>query len=223
MPANRPISFCRGRARAADAPLRHPPVAAASLIPQISGNRQVAADVATSTGKAERRSGYQGENGVSQTDKTPSLVAQPDQSSQWQLVFLRSSAHKRKITAPVAEQLSNEKIRDLTACFASLKSPDVSAAKPVDDHRDVAEVGKKAITAGRCSPCHGDNLASFKAVARISGTARILSPQSSPGSQGGPRIGGGVAAMAEVAYQLSEQDVSARLLTISRDFERYCR
>src|SRR5207248_2833674 len=107
--------------------------------------------------------------GISQTENTPSLASQSDQFPQWQLVFFRSGARKNETMAPIAEQLSNEDVRDLAAYFASLKPPEPSAAKAPVDHPELTEAGKKAATDGRCASCHGDNYAGTKAVARIAG------------------------------------------------------
>src|SRR5262249_30652957 len=61
--------------------------------------------------KAETCAGCHGENGVSQTENTPSLASQPDGFLQWQLVFFRSGTRKNEVMGPIAEQLSNEDVR----------------------------------------------------------------------------------------------------------------
>jgi cytochrome c553 len=182
----------------------------------VAGTRQVAADAAAGKSKAETCSACHGENGISQTDNTPSLAGQPDQFLQWQLVFFRSGARKSEVMAPVAEQLSNEDVRDLAGYFASLRPADSSAAMTPDDHPDLTEAGKKAIVAGRCISCHGDNFSGTKAVARIAGQREDYLSKALHDYKAGFRIGGGVAAMAEVAYQLSEQDISALAHYLSR-------
>ena len=74
---------------------------------------------------------------------------------------------------PIAEQLSNEDVRDLGAYFASLKASDSMTAKGPDDHPDLTEAGKKAAVAGRCAS---------------SVTETIMRAQPSPVSLGNARI-----------------------------------
>ena len=216
MPANRPITLCRTLARVPRVTLRRAFVAVVCLTLLMFGNRQVAADAAAGKDKAASCAACHGENGVSQTDSTPSLAAQPDQFLQWQLVFFRSGARKSEIMVPVAEQLSNEDIRDLAAYFASLMPPDASAAKQPDDHPDLTEAAKKTIAAGRCVSCHGDNFSGNKAVARISGQREDYLLKALHDYKAGIRTGTGVAAMADVAYQLSERDISTLAHYLSR-------
>ncbi|RZN33926.1 cytochrome c4 [Bradyrhizobium sp. Leo121] len=176
----------------------------------ISGEmHRVAADAEAGKNKAEACAGCHGDKGVSATENTPSLAAQPDQFLQWQLVFFRSGARKNEVMGPIAEQLSNEDVRDLSAYFSSLKPSDPAAAKVSDDHPDLTEAGKKAAAAGRCASCHGDNYAGSKAVARIAGQREEYLAKALHDYKAGARSGGGVAAMAEVAYPLSEDDISA--------------
>src|SRR6266702_4581747 len=139
-------------------------IAAAALITHMG---RVAADANAGRNKAEACAACHGANGISQTENTPSLASQPDQFLQWQLVFFRSGARKNEVMEPIAEHLSNEDVRDLAAYFTSLKPADSSGAKTADDRPELAEAGKNASTAGRCTSCHGDNFAGSKAVARI--------------------------------------------------------
>jgi cytochrome c553 len=182
----------------------------------IRGTARVAADADAGKNKADACAACHGDNGISQTDNTPSLASQPDQFLQWQLVFFRSGARKNEVMAPVAEQLSNEDVRDLAAYFTSLKSPSSSAAEMRDDRPELTETGKKATAAGRCASCHGDDFAGSKAVARIAGQREEYLIKALHDYKAGPRTGGGVAAMAEVAYPLSEEDISALAHYLSR-------
>lgn len=84
--------------------------------------------------KAAQGTPCHGESGISQTENAPSLAGQPDQFLQWQMVFFRSGSRKNEIMQPMAEQLSNEDVRDLGAYFASLTPPKASASK--DDNPD---------------------------------------------------------------------------------------
>lgn len=175
----------------------------------IADTRGVAADADAGKNKAEACTACHGDNGISQTENTPSLASQPDLFLEWQLVFFRSGARKNEVMGPVAEQLSNEDIRDLGAYFASLKLPYTSDAKAPDNHPELTGAGKKAAAGGRCASCHGDNYAGSKAAARIAGQREEYLLKALHDYKSGVRTGGGVAAMAEVAYPLSEQDISA--------------
>ncbi|TAI67743.1 c-type cytochrome [Bradyrhizobium sp. Leo170] len=169
----------------------------------------VAADTDAGRSKAEACTPCHGDKGVSAAENTPSLASQPDQFLQWQLVFFRSGARKSEVMGPIAEQLSNDDVRDLGAYFASLKAADPTTAKGADDQPDLTDAGKKAAAVGHCASCHGDNYAGSKAVARIAGQREDYLLKALHDYKAGVRSGGGVAAMAEVAYPLSDQDIAA--------------
>src|SRR6476659_4996667 len=82
-----------------------------------------AADIAAGKEKAELCAGCHGDNGISQTENIPSLAAQPDLFTQWQLVFFRAGTRKNEQMQPIVEGLTNEDIRNLGAYFASLPPP----------------------------------------------------------------------------------------------------
>ena len=65
-----------------------------------------ATDAAAGKEKAEVCAGCHGENGVSQTENIPSLAAQQDQFTQWQLVFFRGGARKNDQMQPIAQDIS---------------------------------------------------------------------------------------------------------------------
>ena len=170
----------------------------------------VAADAGAGKMKAEGCVGCHGDNGISEMEGTPSLAGQPDAFLQWQLVFFRSGARKNEVMSPIAEQLSNEDVCDLGTYFASLKFANHSQDKgPDDDQPQLTEAGKNAAAAGRCASCHGDDFAGSKATARIAGQREEYIAKALHDYKSGARSGSGVAAMAEVAYPLSEQEISA--------------
>jgi cytochrome c553 len=165
-----------------------------------------AADVAAGKAKAELCAGCHGEAGISQTDNIPSLAAQPDQFIQWQLVFFRSGARKNEQMQPIIEQIDNNDIRNLGAYFASLTPP--KSAKP-DDNPDLSRKGAQAAVGRRCASCHTDTFAGTKAVARIAGQREEYLVKALHDYKTGVRSGGGMAAMADVAYPLSEEEITA--------------
>jgi cytochrome c553 len=165
-----------------------------------------AADVAAGKAKAELCSGCHGEDGISQTDNIPSLAGQPDQFIQWQLVFFRSGARKSEQMQPIADQINNDDIRNLGAYFASLTPP--KATKP-DDNPDLSHQGAQAAVGRRCASCHTDAFAGTKAVARLAGQREEYLLKALHDYKAGVRSGGGMAAMADVAYPLSEEEITA--------------
>jgi cytochrome c553 len=165
-----------------------------------------AADVAAGKEKAELCTGCHGDGGISQIENIPSLAGQPDQFVQWQLVFFRSGSRKNEQMQPIVEQISNEDIRNLGAYFASLARP--KASKP-DDNPDLSRKGAEAAAGRRCASCHADTYAGTKAVAGLAGQREEYLVKALHDYKSGQRSGGAGAAMAEVAYPLSEEEITA--------------
>lgn len=184
------------------------------LAAMLSATSARAADIAAGKAKAtEICAACHGENGISVTENTPSLAGQPDQFIQWQLVFFKGGARKSDIMNPVAEVLSNEEIRNLGAYYASLTPP--QGAKP-DDNPDLSKKGEMAAKGRRCASCHTDSFAGTKAVARIAGQREEYLVKALHDYKSGIRSGGGGAAMADVAYPLSEEEITALAHYLSR-------
>jgi cytochrome c553 len=164
-----------------------------------------AADIAAGKEQAEMCAGCHGENGISQMENVPSLAGQLDQYIQWQLVFFRAGARKNEQMQPIVEQLNNEDIRNLGAYFASLTPP----KGPTDNDPDLSEKGKQAAAGRVCASCHTDTYAGTKAVARIAGQREEYLVKALHDYKSGVRSGGAQAAMADVAYPLSEEEITA--------------
>ncbi len=156
--------------------------------------------------KAELCAGCHGENGVSQTENIPSLAGQPDQFIQWQLVFFRGGARKNEQMQPIAEQIDNSDIRNLGAYYAALTPPKDS--KP-DDNPDLSRKGAEAAAGRRCASCHTDSYAGTKAVARLAGQREEYLVKALHDYKSGARTGGAGAAMTDVAYPLSDEEITA--------------
>jgi cytochrome c553 len=176
------------------------------LAATIFGSFAHAADIAAGKEKAELCIGCHGEAGISQTENIPSLAGQPDQFIQWQLVFFRAGARKNEQMQPIVEQINNDDIRNLGAYFASLTPP--KASQP-DDNPDLSQKGAEAAAGRRCAACHTDTFAGTKAVARIAGQREEYLLKALHDYKSGVRSGGGMAAMADVAYPLSEEEIIA--------------
>ena len=164
-----------------------------------------AADIAAGKAKAELCIACHGENGISQLENIPSLAAQPDLFIQWQLVFFRAGTRKNEQMQPIVEQLDNEDIRNLGAYFAQLAPP----KPPADDNPEMSKKGAQAAVGGRCASCHTDSYAGTKAVARVAGQRQEYLVKALRDYKTSVRSGGGMAAMAEVAYPLSEEEIEA--------------
>lgn len=155
--------------------------------------------------KAAVCAGCHGDNGISQTENIPSLAGQPDQFLQWQLVFFRAGSRKNEQMQPIAEEITNEDIRSFGAYFSKLEPP-----KAVEDKDpDLSKKGAQVAVGRRCASCHTDSYAGTKAVARLAGQREEYLVKALRDYKAGQRIGGGVAAMADVAYHMSEEEIMA--------------
>ena len=164
-----------------------------------------AADVAAGEAKAEICAGCHGDDGISQTEDIPSLAGQPDQFIQWQLVFFRAGSRKNEQMQPIVEQLNNEDIRNFGAYFAQMTPP--KAAEDADP--DLSKKGAQVAVGRRCASCHTDSYAGTKAVARLAGQREEYLVKALRDYKAGQRVGGGVAAMADVAYHMSDEEITA--------------
>jgi cytochrome c553 len=171
-----------------------------------SASVRAADAVAEGKEKAAVCAGCHGDNGISQTENIPSLAGQPDQFIQWQLVFFRGGARKNELMQPIAEQVTNEDVRSLGAYFAQLAPP--QGAKP-DDNPDLSQKGAQAAVGRRCASCHGDSFAGTKAVARLAGQREEYLVKALHDYKSGVRTGGAGAAMTDVAYPLSDEEITA--------------
>ncbi|WP_298254625.1 c-type cytochrome [Bradyrhizobium sp.] len=164
-----------------------------------------AADLEAAKKKAEICAGCHGENGISQMEGVPSLAGQPDQFIQWQLVFFRAGSRKNEQMQSIVEQLDNTDIRNLGAYFASLAPPKA----PPDNDPDLSKKGAQAAVGRRCANCHTDSFAGTNAVARIADQREEYLLKALHDYKSSVRSGGGMAAMADVAYPLSEEEITA--------------
>jgi cytochrome c553 len=179
-----------------------------SLAPGLSALASAPTHAADAPGKekAELCAACHGEGGISQTENIPSLAGQPDQFIQWQLVFFRGGSRKNEQMQPIAEQISNEDVRILGAYFASLTPPKASAP---DDNPDLSKKGAQAASGRRCASCHTDSYAGTKAVARVAGQREEYLVKALHDYKSGVRSGGAGSAMTDVAYPLSDEEITA--------------
>ncbi|MBE0622621.1 MAG: cytochrome c4 [Burkholderiales bacterium] len=166
-----------------------------------------AADVQAGKVKAQACIACHGEQGVSSMQNTPSLAGQPDGFIQWQLVYFRGKTRKDDIMGPIAAALTNADIRDLGAYFSSLSPPPPLTDADPDTPRFAR--GAKLAQANRCSTCHGETYAGQQAVARIAHQREDYLLKALRDFHQGKRTGGGIAAMPDAVYRLSDEDLQA--------------
>ena len=176
-----------------------------------------AADLAAGKAKAQTCIACHGAQGVSSMANVPSLAGQPDGFIQWQLVYFRSQTRKNDIMGPIASALKDADIRDLGAYFASLTPPPPLAGDDPDPQRYAQ--GAKVAQANRCSTCHGESYAGQQAVARIAHQREDYLLKALRDFHEGRRSGGGIAAMPDAVYPLSDADLQALAHYLSR-FQR---
>ncbi|GAC1338390.1 MAG: c-type cytochrome [Beijerinckiaceae bacterium] len=165
------------------------------------GAPAIAADGDAAKAKFEACAACHNPDGISTTENIPSLAGQPDRYLQWQLVYFRTGTRKSEIMNPIAEALSNEDIRDLGAYVAHLP--------PAPTQSDLIEKGRALAVQNRCMSCHGEKLEGMAAAARLSGQRQDYLLKALQDFKTGKRVGGGMAAMAEIVYPLSTDDLPA--------------
>jgi cytochrome c553 len=165
-----------------------------------------AADIAAGKALGEGCNGCHGADGVSQTPLVPSLAGQPDEFVQWQLVYFRSGVRKSEVMNPIAEALDNEQIRNLGAYYGSLAPPAPAPAAATDT---VAQTGEKLAAGHRCRSCHSDDFTGFRAAARLAGQREDVLLKALRDFKSGVRVGSGVASMADVTFELRDDDMQA--------------
>jgi cytochrome c553 len=107
---------------------------------------------------------------------------------------------------PIAAALKDDDIRDLAAFFAAQKPPRAGSADPGDP---LAAAGRKVAQGNRCASCHQDDYSGTQATARIAAQREDYLLKALRDFKAGKRIGGGVAAMADVVYPLTDDDLRA--------------
>jgi cytochrome c553 len=137
----------------------------------------------------------------------PSLAGQPDQYTQWQLVYFRSGTRKNDVMEQVAAQLSDADVRNLGAYFAKLAPP--PPASGPDAEPQLTAQGAQLAPQHNCNSCHGANYAGQQAVARIAGQREDYLLKALRDFKSNARSGGGVAAMPTAVYGLNDSDLTA--------------
>jgi cytochrome c553 len=164
-----------------------------------------AANVAAGKTTAAPCTGCHGEDGISLTPLVPSLAGEPDDFTQWQLVYFRSGTRKSAVMEPIAKSLDNDQIRNLGAYYASLPPP----KPPVSAPDALAQTGGKLAAQDRCRSCHGEDYSGLGPAARLAGQREDVLLKALRDFKSGARVGSGIASMGEVVYALNDSDMQA--------------
>ena len=153
-------------------------------------------------------------DGLAADKNVPDLAAEPDLYLQFQLVFFRKGVRKNEVMNAMAEQLSDDDLRNVSAYFASLPAP--NSPEPPDNAPEDTELGGKVAAAIHCVNCHGDHLEGVDNIPRLSGQHEDYLYQALRDFKSGARTSTGAAGMAEVVYPLGDLEMKALAHYLSR-------
>jgi cytochrome c553 len=154
-----------------------------------------------------------GENGVSPNQDVPSLAAQPDIFTQWQLVYMRDGTRKVEAMEEVVKDMTNSDIRFYGPYYAALPPPVPESPKPAE--AESAEV-LHLMTPRRCASCHGETMAGTGEVPRLAGQRADYLVKAFADYRSNARRGRGQAVMVEMVSTLTEKDVKLLAEYLSR-------
>ena len=141
-------------------------------------------------------------------DKTvPNLAGEPNLYLQFQLVFFRKGVRKNEVMNAMAQQLSDDDLRDISAYYASLPGPDGSKAP--DAAPQETELGAKIAAGIHCTNCHGDHFEGVDNIGRLAGQREDYVYEALRDFKSGARTATGAAGMAEVVYPLGDVEMKA--------------
>jgi cytochrome c553 len=148
-----------------------------------------------------------GVRGISTTPGVPSLAGEPVAFLEYQLVFFRTGVRKNPIMSSIAESLSDEDVRTVAAYYAALPPPTADAAP--DPAPALTAAGAKLAGEQHCAGCHLPGFTGTAATARLNAQREDYLKIALLDFKTGKRIGGGVAAMPEIAFPLTEAEITA--------------
>jgi cytochrome c553 len=159
-------------------------------------------------------SGCHGADGVSQIDGVPNLAGEPDFFTEYQLLYFRGETRKNEQMNPVAEDLTDDDIRNLGAYYASLPGPPA----PTDPDPDPAltKEGAQLVKDRHCAQCHLDTFVGQGEIGRLAGQHAEAIVKALHDYQHGARRGRGNVIMPEIAYSLTDDDIKAIAHFMSR-------
>ena len=153
-------------------------------------------------------------DGLAADKNVPDLAHQPDLYLEFQLVFFRKGVRKNEVMNAMAEQLSDDDLRNISAYFASLPAP--NAPPPPDTAPKDTELGSKIAQGIHCTNCHGDHFEGVDNIARLAGQREDYVYEALRDFKSGARTSTGAAGMAEVVYPLGDEEMKALAHYVSR-------
>ena len=163
--------------------------------------------------KLETCAACHGANGVSQNPDVPSLAAQPDIFTQWQLVYMRDGTRKVEAMEAVVKEMTDADIRFYGPYFAALPPPVPAHAKPTE--AESAEV-LNLMKPRRCANCHDDTMAGKGEIPRLAGQRADYLVKAMSDFRKSARRGRGQAVMVEMMATLTENDIGLLAEYLSR-------
>jgi cytochrome c553 len=146
-------------------------------------------------------------DGLAVDKNVPNLAGEPNLYLQFQLVFYRKGIRKNETMNAMAQQLSDDDLRDMSAYFASLPGPNASTSP--DTAPQDTELGAKIAQGIHCTNCHGDHFEGVDNIARLAGQREDYVYEALRDFKSGARTSTGAAGMAEVVYPLGDEEMKA--------------
>jgi cytochrome c553 len=146
-------------------------------------------------------------DGLAADKNVPNLAGEPNLYLQFQLVFYRKGIRKNETMNAMAQQLSDDDLRDMSAYFASLPGPNASTSP--DPAPPDTELGAKIAQGIHCTNCHGDHFEGVDNIARLAGQREDYVYEALRDFKSGARTSTGAAGMAEVVYPLGDEEMKA--------------
>ncbi len=163
--------------------------------------------------KLETCAACHGENGVSPNQDVPSLAAQPDIFTQWQLVYMRDGTRKVDAMEEVVKDMTDTDIRFYGSYFAALPPPVPEQAKP--NEAESAEV-LNLMKPRRCANCHDDTMAGKGEMPRLAGQREDYLIKALGDYRMNARRSRGQAVMVEMVSTLTDNDIKLLAEYLSR-------
>jgi cytochrome c553 len=144
-----------------------------------------------------------GVKGISSIAGTPSLAAQPDIFTQYQLVFMRDGGRNPGVMQAIVKNLTDENIREIGAYYAALPPPPAYPVRHGVDNEKVAAI----LRPRHCDSCHKQDFSGQGESARLAGQRPEYLAKALADFRTGARRGRGMGAMIEVSVTLHDEDV----------------
>ncbi len=146
-------------------------------------------------------------DGLAADKNVPNLAGEPNLYLQFQLVFFRKGVRKNETMNAMAQQLSDDDLRNISAYFASLPGPNASTSP--DTAPQDTELGGKIAQGIHCTNCHGDHFEGVDNIGRLAGQREDYVYNALRDFKSGARTATGAAGMAEVVYSLGDEEMKA--------------